>query len=159
MATLTVIAENMDDGERSELEDLLISDESIDRVDVVDSTGQARLDPVTLTVVAVGLIVGTGVVTRVTDWWQARSDCLLVIDARTEELKIEPRCDLAGYKGMTIILVDKDTQVTLRRTNGAFSIDEIVQTLKAGLPPSKLLGSLGASDDDVSVGPIAIPED
>jgi hypothetical protein len=156
MQTLTFYADELDTSQREELRSLLREDPSISRIEYQDQRDdQSRLDPVTVTIIFAGFIVGTGVVTKVADWWRARSDCLLVIDARTDDLRIEPRCDLAEYKGMTIIIADESTQITVQRETGAFSVDDIINAVKAGIPDVTQLASIHGSDA-ISIEPLQI---
>jgi hypothetical protein len=153
METLTIVADELDEPAAEQLRSLLSEEALIERLEGPDTTDQSRIDPVTVTVVAIGIIVGTGVLTKVADWWQARSDCLLVIDARTDDLLIQPRCDLAGYKGMTIIVADSATQVTVRRQEGAVSVDDVIKAVRAGIPAVNELAAIHGSDA-ISIEPL-----
>jgi len=151
---LLITVEATDDEGRADLQALLADFDSIDAVEEVGFDSEsARLEPVTMTIVAIGIIVGTGIVTRVVDWWRARSDCLLVIDARGEDVKVEARCDLAGYRGKTIIVTDDRTQVTIERERGAFSMDEVLNALKAGASASELPKMLPQGADNMVIEP------
>jgi hypothetical protein len=154
MQTLTIVTEELDESDENHLRSLLLEDPSVDRVeDNGTRYDESRLEPVTFTLIAIGLIVGTGVVTRVADWWQARSDCLLVIDARTEDLRIEQRCDLVGYKGRTVIIADGATQVTVQREHGAITIDEVINAIKVGMPTLEQLAS-SQSPNTINIEPL-----
>lgn len=159
MPRLLIAVEGTDDEGRADLKALLADFDSIDAVEEVGlDSDRARLEPVTMTIVAIGIIVGTGIVTRVADWWRARSDCLLVIDARGEDVKIEARCDLAGYRGKTIVVADDHTQVTIDRERGAFSMDEVLNALKAGASGSELARMLPQGADNMVIEPRQFPD-
>ncbi len=61
---------------------MLSRDPDVSEVDVPRPAIRAGLEPVTALIVAGGAVVGTGLITRLADWFQSRSDCLLVVDAR-----------------------------------------------------------------------------
>jgi hypothetical protein len=153
MQTLTILADKDDESVVRQLKSLLSENPSIESIEVQGLDGEERLDPVTIAIIITGIFVGTGVVTKVFDWWRARSDCLLVIDARGDDLVIQPRCDLAGYKGMTIIVADSKTQITLRREEGAISADDIIKAIKAGMPAVEQLAS-SAGSDAITIEPL-----
>lgn len=154
MNQLMIVIDDIAADELLELREMLLEDPSVDSVRASDprQSGEGRLDPVTISLVVTGIIVGTGLTTRIADWWRARSDCLLVIDARGPELILQPRCDLPGYRGQKIIVTSESTQVRLTREEGAIGIDQILSAARAGESSLKKLAS--AAPDAVVAEPL-----
>ena len=86
---------------------------------------------VILIVVATG-IVGLGVITRLVDWFRDRRSCLLVVDARLDEVTITERCDLEGQRGKIILIASTDTQISIEMSKGVIDLDRIVETAISG---------------------------
>jgi hypothetical protein len=75
------------------------------------------------------LILGTtglAVIARIADWLRDRGDCLLVIDARGEDLKIEERCDIVGRRGQVIVVTSPNEQVVIHRSEAFLDLQAIV---------------------------------
>lgn len=127
---MTVIRVDITSGSREEaqeLADMLQSDSSEVSVDVEGLSDERGLAPIAIFLIVVAGAVGVGVVTRIIDWYRDRNSCLLVVDARTEELRIEQRCDLDSHRGKTVIIANSETQISIEAQKGTINLDELVQ--------------------------------
>lgn len=70
--------------------------------------------------------IGLAVLTRLVDWFRDRNDCLLVVDTRGSDLKIEERCDIVGRRGQVIVITGPDEQVVIHRNEAFLDLQALV---------------------------------
>lgn len=114
-----------DDDEPQRLAEYLSALDGIDSV-AVDQEEGARFAAETAIVIVILGSAGLAAVTRLADWLRDRRDCLLVIDARGEDLHIEERCDISGRRGHVIIVTKGDEQVVIQRNEAVLDLQAIV---------------------------------
>lgn len=103
------------------------------------------------------LILGSGglaLLTRIIDWLRDRNDCLLVIDARGDDLQIEERCDVQGRRGQVIIVAHSNERVAIKRHQAVLDLQAIVTEAlgKSATAAAELARASGATAEVESSG-------
>ena len=114
------------DEDVSELRERLLTQGGAEEVRLED-VGSDEILPVIATAYIVLGIIGLGVVTRIADWLRDRNDCLLVIDARGDNLKIEERCDIEGRRGQVVVVTGSNEQVVIHKNEAVLDLQRLVE--------------------------------
>lgn len=102
----------------------------MDEGHVEDVLLQARTDAgfAAETVLAVVILgsAGLAAITRIVDWLRDRNDCLLVIDTRGGQLRVDERCDIVGRRGQVIIVTSPEEQVVIRTNQAILDLQSLI---------------------------------
>jgi hypothetical protein len=80
------------------------------------------------TVLAIVILgsAGLAALTRIADWVRDRDDCLLLIDTRGGQLRVDERCDIVGRRGQVIIVTGSDEQVVIQKNEAILDLQSLV---------------------------------
>jgi hypothetical protein len=133
------------DGEMEDLAEYLSELDEVGAVTVEDSETSRFAAETALVVIALGS-AGLAAFTRLVDWLRDRRDCLLVVDARQEDLRVEERCDVVGRRGQVVIVTSGREQVVIERSDAlnlqAIVTQAIEQSAEAAASLAKSLGGV-----------------
>lgn len=88
--------------------------------------------PAELMVFTVEFILGFGGLTAAVDWMRNRRRCLLIVDARHEDVVVRERCDLDSQSGRVIVIANESTQVSIQTPHGLLNLDALTQAAVRG---------------------------
>ncbi len=94
----------------------------------IEREEDAGLGAETALVIVVLGTAGLAAVTRIFDWLRDRNDCLLVIDARGVDVKVEERCDIIGRRGQVVVVTSANEHVVIHAAKAALDLEAIVTT-------------------------------
>lgn len=127
------------------LADHLSQLEAIEAVTVERGDASRLAAETALLVILLGS-AGLAAFTRLVDWLRDRRDCLLVLDARHDDLRVTERCDVVGRRGQVIIVTSGNEQVVIERSDAGLDLQAIVmraidQSAEAATSLAKSLGA------------------
>lgn len=112
-------------GELDELFEVLTSSGGVDDVELQQGDDAGLAAETALLIIVLGS-AGLAAVTQVVDWLRDRRDCLLVVDARGGDLKIQERCDIVGRRGQVVIVTPADQHVVIHKQEAPLDLQAIV---------------------------------
>ena len=113
------------DEDASQLIETLVADGGADEVRIESGSDFGFAAETVLAIVILGP-VGLEVLRRLADWFRDRNDCLLVIDARGPDLRVEERCDIVGRRGQVIVVTAPDVQVVIKKNDAILDLQALV---------------------------------
>jgi hypothetical protein len=132
-----------------EADDLVLQLSALDGIESVSAkqSDTSRFAAETALVIVLLGSAGLAVLARLTDWLRDRQDCLLVIDARHEDLRIEERRDIAGRRGQVVIITSGMEQVVIKRNDAVLDLQALVTRAldKSAEAAAELARSTGAN--------------
>lgn len=133
------------DDEADDLANHLSQVEAIEAV-TVERGDASRLAAETALLIIVLGTAGLAAFTGLVDWLRDRRDCLLIVDARHEDLRVTERCDVVGRRGQVIIVTSGKEQVVIERSDVGLDLQAIAmraidQSADAAASLAKSLGA------------------